>query len=383
MSRRQAFLGAALLSGAVLASLVTVAPALASAADSRSFGTSAPAGVNRVALRGVTAISAKDAWAAGFVTREQGEVYKTLTEHWDGSTWVKVASPNPPGQPVSTFLAVDAVSTSDVWAVGNTGIAETANTLIEHWDGKTWSILPSFPGELYGVTAVAADDVWAVGNYYTGGFSKTQILHWDGKDWTVVTSPELYGHLNSVTAVSANDVWAAGFDSFDVNKTLIEHWNGKKWTVVNSPHPQAFSELYGISAVSTDDVWAVGEYSGDMQKTLTLHWDGSAWTKVRSKLPPSETLPFLFGVSAASSSLVWAVGFRLNTDATVASRWNGKKWAQVESPSPSGQAILWGVDARAKKDVWAVGAVNDDQGGGVTLIEHWDGTSWSVVKSPS
>ncbi len=384
MSRRSKSLWCGLSSFAVLASLGAATPALASSGGgSAHFDTSAA--TEKTTLRGVSAVSASDVWAVGFKTKQQQQVFQTLTEHWDGSTWSRVASPNPTGQSVSDLLAVDAVSASDVWAVGNTGIAETANTLIEHWDGKKWSILPSFPGELYGVSAVAADDVWAVGNYYDSGVSRTQTLHWNGKKWAKVESPALAGHLNSVTAVSADDVWAAGFEALDPNVTLIEHWDGSTWTRVASPHPQSFSELYGISAAATDDVWAVGEYAGSNgQKTLTLHWDGSAWTKVKSKIPPSETNPFLFGVSAGSSSQAWAVGFRLNTNETLANRWNGTKWAQVESPSPTDQPILWGVEALAAKNVWAVGTANDfETGGAVPLIEHWDGKAWTVVPSPS
>ena len=55
------------------------------------------------------------------------------------------------------------------------------------------------------------------------------------------------------------------------------------------------------------------------------------------------------------------------------------QWQPVATPTaPSGGRIIYGVEAIAANDVWAVG-----QEGQATLIMHWDGTAWSVVPSPS
>jgi hypothetical protein len=69
---------------------------------------------------------------------------------------------------------LDATSSSNVWAVGSAtsgGLDQT--TLILHWDGTAWSIIPSAsPGTfglntLYAVAATSANDVWAVGSFTT------------------------------------------------------------------------------------------------------------------------------------------------------------------------------------------------------------------------
>ena len=78
------------------------------------------------------------------------------------------------------------MSADDTWAVGlatstyyiSDGDPITSSqTLIEHWDGTAWSIVPgpnpgtadnyygTITNELYGVPAVSASDVWAVGMY--------------------------------------------------------------------------------------------------------------------------------------------------------------------------------------------------------------------------
>jgi hypothetical protein len=192
-----------------------------------------------------------------------------LVEHWDGSAWTVVPSPN--GSTISSqLLGVDAVSANDIWAVGSSSTlaAPYENTLIEHWDGSSWSIIPS-PNpsggsfnKLNGVAVVAANDIWAVGSYSgSTNHSQTLIEHWDGSSWSIVPSPNVgpYGNnLNSVAARAANDVWAVGASNNGGN-SLILHWDGMSWSVVPSPNiPDWTNQLQSVTAVAADDVWAVG-----------------------------------------------------------------------------------------------------------------------------
>src|SRR5262249_52746732 len=45
-------------------------------------------------LNGIAAISANDIWAVGSVITSSGQM-ATLTEHWDGTSWKIINSPNP------------------------------------------------------------------------------------------------------------------------------------------------------------------------------------------------------------------------------------------------------------------------------------------------
>jgi hypothetical protein len=58
-------------------------------------------------------------------------------------------------------------------------------TLIEHWDGKVWSVVPSGSqggGILNAISAASPDDIWAVG---TATVPNTVVtLHWDGSKWS-------------------------------------------------------------------------------------------------------------------------------------------------------------------------------------------------------
>ena len=70
---------------------------------------------------------------------------------------------------------------------------------------------------LNSVVALSATDVWAVGNYILPATpsSHTLIAHWDGTSWNVVPSPDVWGTLTSVAAVGAHDVRAVGFRNSD------------------------------------------------------------------------------------------------------------------------------------------------------------------------
>jgi hypothetical protein len=309
------------------------------------------------------------------------------------AAWSVVQSPNAtPGN--NELHAVASVSANDVWAVGTSDNTLGVNqTLILHWDGTAWGIVPSpttgmVEGNLLGVAAVSTNDVWAVGSFLpTKGGGQALIEHWNGHKWSVVKNPSTVGTgLQAVAAVSANDVWAVGNSSnaSGVSQTLIEHWNGKQWSIVASPSPSTQTNfLLGVTAVSTNDVWAVGSFrnaSGAFQ-TLTLHWDGTVWSIVPS--PSGAGSADLFGVAAVSTTNVWAVGD--SGSGTLIEQWNGTSWSVVSSPSPSTLAnLFFAVAIVSANDIWAVGeSQNATSGISQTLIEQWNGTSWSVVSSPN
>src|SRR5439155_1566738 len=136
-------------------------------------------------LNGITAISANDVWAVGYYQNYTNGFNGTLTEHWDGSSWKLVPSPNASSE--NQLIGVTAISANDVWAVGYYQNYTTGYhvTLIEHWDGSSWKVIPSpnasSENQLSGVTAVSANDVWAIGSYRNStGFQGTLVEHWDG-----------------------------------------------------------------------------------------------------------------------------------------------------------------------------------------------------------
>jgi len=369
-----------------------------------------PSSPNRVGaefesrLTSTSAISRGDVWAVGDSSND--DTTKTLIEHKNGKTWKVVPSPNPAGGNFATLNAVDALSPDNVWAVGYSQEESTISTLIEHWDGRAWTIVPSPNADgaaattLYGVSAVTANDVWAVGYSAPGAGPitfHTIVMHWDGTAWTIVPSPDpsgtTYVFLLGLTALSASDVWAVGYYSDDDGatwNTLIEHWDGTEWTIVPSPNRRSASSsfLLGVSASSTNDVWAVGHSSdGSTTNSLTQHWDGTSWSIVPSPDPAGSTIGRLLSVEAVSANDVWAVGNSYDGSTlvtTLTEHWNGRKWRIVPSPNPAGVAAnLNSVDALPNGKMWAVGHSSTGFPDLNTLVEKWNGLRWKLVASPN
>jgi hypothetical protein len=329
-------------------------------------------------LNAVAAVSANDAWAVGFSPHPSGTpqyIRQTLIEHWNGSNWSVVPSLNPAGKTWVVLNGVDAVSVNDVWAVGHSGDPSSIplQTLTMHWDGTRWSIIPSpSPGTYNGnvltaVSAISANDVWAVGWYQSGQTGQeggALTMHWDGTSWTVVPNPSRWT-LYGVTAISSNDVWAVGEQS-------ILHWNGTNWSTVSFPPPpgDSYQILKGISATSANDIWAVGYsqwsyFSGYRYAPLTYHWDGTRWNLIPNAGGLDE---FLFSVTAIAPNDAWAVGDNGQTQ-----HWNGANWSRVAAPYPGLGGRFNGVAAASAKDVWAVGSYVDGNQGNqwLTWIDRY------------
>jgi hypothetical protein len=380
----------------LVVSLTAGTPALA--ASERIVPSASPGSMWSASLAGVNARSKSDAWAVGYRTNSTGTVSKSLIRHWDGEAWTRVASPHPGLQ---SFLGgVSTISASDAWAVGsyqpNAGLS--GRTLIEHWDGRAWTRVPSpnpsRRSSLSGVSAASASDAWAVGSYQPNAgllSSRTLIEHWDGKAWTRVRSPNPSSdqQLGAVSAISAKNAWAVG-DHLNKAGTAfyprVEHWNGRCWTIVPSPKPRPNPNpgegdgwtLGGVSAASAHDVWAVGVVNHESETAflpLIEHWDGRAWTRVPSPNPGSADTQ-LDGVSAVSATDAWAVGhYDARQIVPLIEHWDGRRWSKVPSPSPDtpfGGSDLSGVSADAANDAWVVGNVDSAP----PLVEHWDGTRW-------
>jgi hypothetical protein len=310
---------------------------------------------------GVSALSACDVWAVGNYQTVSGGPLLSLAEHWNGTAWKVVPTPNP-GTSANFLRAVSAFSASNVWAVGRAD----NSTLTLHWNGTSWSQVPSpSPGvggnDLSGVDAVSATSAWAVGEASDASSTqKTLILRWNGTNWSQVASPApgTDSVLDAVTATSAGNAWAVGsFFTGTAGKTLILRWNGTTWVQAVSPNPSGpvtEMDLVGAAATSASNAWAVGTYNtGTSQKTFIARWNGTAWKQVSSPNPDPE--PSLSGVAAASASNAWAVGGAGSAGKTLILRWNGTSWKQEASPSPGTGSSLTGVAATSVSNVWAVG----------------------------
>jgi hypothetical protein len=321
----------------------------------------------------------------------------------DGWCW---STPTPQG---SSLVSISGSSANDVWAVGDEGA-------IIHWDGNSWTEVPSGlqtiwvptggQSALRGVWSAGPGDAWAVGD---------AILHWDGTSWSVAVAPVPNVFWQAVWGAGPSDVWIVGYaqpGTAGATGRAAMHWDGNQWTtthVETGPEPPSFTSLVAVWGTGHGDVWTLDDQRG------LFHWDGQSWTTVSTgQLPgigraiwgtsssdlwigavanawPShwngqdadvhvDASGEIYGLWGSGADDVWAVGNSSAAgdlvqdpyeDGGVILHWNGQAW----DPMPStGAGNLYGVWGSRSEDVWAVGEGGD--------IVHWDGRAWSAPAGP-
>jgi len=294
-----------------------------------------------------------------------------------------------------------AASQGKAWAVGerlNSQYQDRA--LVEVWNGTKWSIaeIPQ-PGDvrdmLFAASALSPSDVWVVGDQESAnGVFETLAEHWNGSTWTVVPTPDpgsSGNHLYAVDAVSPDDVWAAGqqLGAQFPDNGLVEHWDGHSWSVV--PVPAATTAavmLDGIAATAdvpsrgglggssplADTVYVAGEADSASQggRPLIETYQDGAWQTASLPAAAGSLWTNLWGITVAAGT-AWAVGTYVdpktdNNNTLILSGTNGT-WTVDAGPEPgSGSNILGGVTT-VNGHPWAAG-IYDDGGSELPLIEH-------------
>lgn len=302
-------------------------------------------------LAGVKALSDTNVWAVGDYcvsscsSTTTQPVEHTLILHWNGTAWQQVTSKNPSSS-LDVLLSVTAASSGDVWAAGlrcNSGCTKPL-TLTEHWNGTSWSTVsspnPSSNGDLLsGVSSFPTHKAWTVGSAGVDNLA----LRWTGTKWASATVPNpnsASNELLGVSATSGSNAWAVGTYS-STPRTLALHWNGTKWSKVSTPNPSsAYDALEAVAARTGSDAWAVGEscasacgQPAEADNPLIIHWNGSSWS---AKTAPGGGTGYLslYSVAASSASNAWAVGIACSSgcgtssevDSTLIEHWNGSAW---------------------------------------------------------
>lgn len=342
-----------------------VATAAAAVGEAAAWGEvpSPNAGELQNELAGISAASADDIWAVGRYNSGRPPTATgrdTLALHWDGASWITVPTPNPawPGVDFFTLDDVAALAANDAWAVGYSAdfASLESRTLIEHWNGTSWQVVaspnpggPNGPNALRGVDAAGPQDVWAVGSARSP--SRPLILRFDGSGWRRFPN-RCRVPLDAVDVLSATQIWAVG-------AAKACRYDGTSWTVARSPRPPSGEgwNLHAVSAAAPNAAWAVGTRAipaGEhvTHTALIERWNGTRWIRVKNA--PGQTLN---GVLALAPDDAWAVG----TDGTrgIVLHWNGVRWAQVPSPTPGDSGRLAALTAVAPGHLWAAGTALD------------------------
>jgi len=138
-------------------------------------------GPNNV-LTGLAVGPAGAVWAVGYDYNSTFTAYTATSMLWNGKTWrsVSVGSLRE-----SSFLHnVAFVPGGTAWAIGYAG----PSAVILRWTGHAWIQVPNPDDEtlsvLARVAATSPSNAWAVGYASPGSQPQTLILHWNGKTWS-------------------------------------------------------------------------------------------------------------------------------------------------------------------------------------------------------
>ena len=182
-----------------------------------------------------------------------------------------------------------------------------------HWDGTSWTIVPTPAAGRRHRPALAVD---AVALRTTSGRSgstrpsaedRSLILHWDGTSWSVVAhNCDTYGGLTGVTLLSPTDGWAVG-DCRDLPLRRIDLDRGPQ-PAAPPEHNEIAYPLEDVSGVRRTTSGPSAPASSTWRvpvdyQSIAEHWDGPV--DACDFMPPGQ---ILYGVEAVAANDVWAVG---------------------------------------------------------------------------
>ena len=200
------------------------------------------------------------------------------------------------------LITVRGRSSTDIWAVGERGIAL-------HWDGTCWARLQTGNGQTLRAAWPAAGKTWWFAG--VGG----SLLTWDGSNWTSQSLAEqsTFHDIEGASSTSAIAVGQAGA-LYTFNG---QQWRSQSWDAGTSPAP----DLLAVWPVSSTEAWAVGRNG-----TIVRGVDGG-WS--RSTSPTSVDLVAI--APGADAGTAYAVG--RGVLATYAnSTWTASSFATATTP---------------------------------------------------
>ena len=167
---------------------------------------SSPADQNSAELTGVSCTSTTSCIADGWAGTTSGGA-EGLIERWDGTGWSITTSPN--ASPVTELSAVSCASSVSCMAVG-TAFESSPNlvTVAESWNGSDWTLTPTpnpatYDNGFSGVSCTSGENCVAVGQTSNQSApAQTLVESWDGVSWSTTPSPNRGSIDDGLNAVS-------------------------------------------------------------------------------------------------------------------------------------------------------------------------------------
>jgi hypothetical protein len=283
----------------------------------------------------------------------------------DLSACTLVASEGTHPSPVGTILeAVDATG-GQAWAVGGHVVGPVSSPSIQRWDGRAWTEqkLQVPPGPIgissfYAVKAFSTSNVWAVGSWMG---DDPLVEHWDGHGWSLVTVPSFGGTENILTGIdgtSSTDLWLVGQRQYAAEMHgVVLHGGTQGFEIVTPPDVAVLHDVAMLDGQPLVDGWRIGS-DGFAAPVIALRV-GETW---QDEPVPAEQggNVFLTGLAVGTAGAAWAVGWSddsPNGDTPVTYQRGAGGWTAVAVPDQGGSARLVSVSADQQGTV-AVGSVS-------------------------
>ncbi len=237
-----------------------------------------PSGNELYALAGT---GPQDIWAVGSIGCNKCKTEHSLVLHYNGVDWQSVGVYA--GAYADAIFGMSVLSPTEVWFAGYQ-VGDEVQPLTMRWDGQHIEnietiVLPGNRGILLAIKALSSSDVWAVGysnTYKTASQKHKLLIHFDGEYWQEISSPnpsEEGAQLNAIDGSGPNDIWAVGsFIASAKPYAFILHYDGHTWSQSDNPNPGDHATLYSASVTPNGDLYASGCQSGagGLEQTATL-----------------------------------------------------------------------------------------------------------------
>ena len=297
------------------------------------------------------------------------------------------------GEGDDCFSGVDGTSPNDVWAVGTWQNPYVFKSLIQHFDGTSWTKLPA-PDTgsrqwLEDVLAISPQSAIAVGSYIVGTSTGQPLaMEWNGAEWALMATPVFEGgaDFEAIDRSPAGTIWVAGFL---YGTAFLARRSEGGWDIVYAPHVGGErNNFHDLDARSDTEIWAVGTRSERMGQRMLLiqRYDGNGnWTTFDIQSPGG--MDRFTGVRAFAANDVWATGYyydrTLFLDQPMIMHYDGVSWTRTQVPAyPGGSVVLESVAATAPDDIYVVGTYSPTGGIQGPFMLHYDGVSWTDVTLP-
>ena len=311
-----------------------------------------PAGATAGALNGVDCLSARDCVAVGSYFKGAVDPYQSqfaLVDTWNGKTWKPVTASSPGGRDASLDAVSCVSATRCVASGGYTNDGQQDVGFAEIWNGRTWTATePPVPESNYAaldaVSCTAATSCIAVGWVMAGTLTYTLIDSWNGRSWSQMAAalPQSFATLAGVSC-TARDRCAAVGPAYNletgIQGSTVQLWNGKTWSsrTVTWPTGTTSPTLTAVACATANRCAAVGTIDprngSNTGRAAAVTWNGKAWTAVSIPSPRAGEASVFNAVTCLTASDCVAVGQAGPTGTTNGSGlsgfWNGKRWRLV------------------------------------------------------